>query len=40
MNNIMTSLEELVTEAHKLKGWTWIESESMWCTWTLEMFGK
>ena len=35
----MDSLEALVSEAHKAKGWAWVQSEPLWCTWTLEKFG-
>ena len=35
----MDNFEELVHEAHKLRGWAWVQSEPLWCTWTLERFG-
>ncbi|PAV23554.1 hypothetical protein PNOK_0062200 [Pyrrhoderma noxium] len=38
LNLIMDNFEELVHEAHKLKGWAWVQSEPLWCTWTLERF--
>ena len=40
MTTIMSGLEDLVYEAHKLKGWSWGRSEPLWNTWTLEEFGK
>ncbi|THH04697.1 hypothetical protein EW145_g5332 [Phellinidium pouzarii] len=36
--SIMDNLEEVVFEAHKHKGWAWVHSEPLWCTWTLEKF--
>ena len=35
----MDNLEELVTEAHKAKGWMWVSQEPLWTTWTIEKFG-
>ena len=40
LSNIMESLEEVLYEAHKMKGWNWVHEEPLWCTWTLEKFGK
>ena len=39
MSTLVDNLEELVFEAHKAKGWSWVQSEPLWCTWTLEKFG-
>ncbi|KAL5511729.1 hypothetical protein ACEPAH_4947 [Sanghuangporus vaninii] len=38
LSAVMDSLESLVSEAHKAKGWAWVETEPLWCTWTLERF--
>lgn len=35
----MESLEEVIYEAHRMKGWNWVHEEPLWCTWTLEKFG-
>ena len=35
----MDTFEELVYEAHKAKGWTWVHDEPLWNTWSLEKFG-
>ena len=40
LNVIMDNLEDLVGEAHKQKGWTFVHDEPLWCTWTLERFGE
>jgi len=40
MNSIVDSMEALLAEAHKAKGWHWVCSEPMWTTWTMEKFGK
>ncbi|KAF9820165.1 hypothetical protein IEO21_01598 [Rhodonia placenta] len=37
MNNIVDSLEALLAEAHKTKGWKWAQ-EPLWATWSLEKF--
>ncbi|KAJ3752200.1 hypothetical protein EV360DRAFT_88984 [Lentinula raphanica] len=40
MNNIVDNLEGLVVEAHKNKGWRWVEKEPLWTTWSLEKFAS
>ncbi|KAF8831671.1 hypothetical protein HHX47_DHR1000719 [Lentinula edodes] len=40
MNTIVESLDALVIEAHKNKGWQWVEKEPLWTTWPLEKFGS
>ena len=39
MTKIIRSLEQLLYEVHKTKGWKFIE-EPLWVTWSLEKFGK
>ncbi|VDC07117.1 unnamed protein product [Peniophora sp. CBMAI 1063] len=38
MNSIVDSLEALLSDAHKTKGWAWVSQEPLWTTWTLEKF--
>jgi len=38
MNSVIDSLEALVVEAHKAKGWKWVQEEPLWVTWPLEKF--
>ncbi|KAJ3850912.1 hypothetical protein EV368DRAFT_44255 [Lentinula lateritia] len=38
MNTIVENLDALVIEAHKNKGWQWVEKEPLWTTWPLEKF--
>ncbi|KAJ3889325.1 hypothetical protein GG344DRAFT_51891 [Lentinula edodes] len=38
MNTIVESLDALAIEAHKNKGWQWVEKEPLWTTWSLEKF--
>ncbi|KAE9394987.1 hypothetical protein BT96DRAFT_966813 [Gymnopus androsaceus JB14] len=40
MNAIVENLEALVVEAHKNKGWQWVEQEPLWTTWSLEKFAS
>lgn len=40
MNTIMDSLDEVFFEACKMKGFAWVHEEPLWCTWSLEKFGK
>ena len=39
MTAVVDNLESVVYEAHKTKGWKWVQEEPLWCTWTLERFG-
>ena len=39
MNAIVDNLEALLADAHKTKGWQWVQ-EPLWTTWSLEKFGK
>lgn len=39
MNNVMDSLESVLVDAHKVKGWQWVHEEPLWVTWPLEAFG-
>ncbi|KAF8590439.1 hypothetical protein K439DRAFT_1403467 [Ramaria rubella] len=38
MAAMVDNLESVVYEAHKTKGWKWVQEEPLWCTWTLEKF--
>ncbi|KAJ7582594.1 hypothetical protein C8J56DRAFT_792229 [Mycena floridula] len=40
MNSVVDSLEALVAEAHKAKGWKWVQEEPLWVTWSLEKFAS
>ncbi|KAJ4488434.1 hypothetical protein J3R30DRAFT_938266 [Lentinula aciculospora] len=40
INNIVENLDVLVIEAHKNKGWPWVEKEPLWTTWSLEKFAS
>jgi hypothetical protein len=33
-------MEFLLFEAHKIKGWKWVQEEPLWMTWSLEKFGR
>jgi hypothetical protein len=39
MSNVMDSLESVLVDAHKVKGWQWVHEEPLWVTWPLEAFG-
>ena len=39
MNNIIDNMEQVLYEAHKVKGWQWVLEHPLWVTWSLEMFG-
>jgi hypothetical protein len=38
MTTVVDNLESVVFEAHKTKGWKWVQ-DPLWCTWSLERFG-
>ncbi|KAL1661912.1 hypothetical protein GGF50DRAFT_60116 [Schizophyllum commune] len=38
MNTIIDSLETVLQNAHKTKGWQWVSTEPLWVTWPLEKF--
>lgn len=40
MNTVIDTMESLLIEAQKTKGWRWVDEEPMWLTWSLEKFGK
>ena len=40
MNKIIDSLETVLIDAHKVKGWRWVHEEPLWMTWSLENFGE
>ncbi|GBE82368.1 hypothetical protein SCP_0407520 [Sparassis crispa] len=37
MNNLVDSIEAILFEAHKVKGWEWVQ-DPLWVTWSLEKF--
>jgi hypothetical protein len=39
MNTVVESLETVLIEAYKVRGWKWCQEEPMWTTWPLEKFG-
>ncbi|XP_006458272.1 hypothetical protein AGABI2DRAFT_64646 [Agaricus bisporus var. bisporus H97] len=39
LNSLIESLESILVEAHKAKGWQWVCGEPLWVTWSLERFG-
>jgi len=40
MHREVENFENLLIEAHRMKGAKWAQEEPLWCTWTLEKFGK
>ncbi|KAF9452873.1 hypothetical protein P691DRAFT_793945 [Macrolepiota fuliginosa MF-IS2] len=38
LNSSIETLESVVVEAHKAKGWQWVHEEPLWVTWSLEKF--
>jgi len=38
MSTVVENIEVLINEAHRVKGWSWISSEPMWCSWPMEKF--
>jgi len=38
MNTLIESMEDLLAEAYRAKGWKWVSEEPLWLTWTLETF--
>ncbi|KAF8644159.1 hypothetical protein AX16_008686 [Volvariella volvacea WC 439] len=40
LNAIIDSMEAVLIEAHKMKGWQWVQKEPLWTSWSLEKFGK
>lgn len=39
LNSLIETLESILIEAHKAKGWQWVHEEPLWVTWSLEKFG-
>uniref|UniRef100_A0A0W0FZT6 Uncharacterized protein n=1 Tax=Moniliophthora roreri TaxID=221103 RepID=A0A0W0FZT6_MONRR len=37
---VIENFEALVIEAHKNKGWQWVEKEPLWTTWSLNQFAS
>lgn len=40
MNALVDNMETVLFEAHKTKGWQWVEQEPLWTTWSLSKFSK
>jgi len=40
MNIVIDNMESLLYEAHKTKGWKWVQEEPLWVTWPMEKFGR
>jgi hypothetical protein len=40
INAVIDNMESLLFEAHKTKGWKWVQEEPMWATWPMEKFGR
>jgi len=38
MNALVDNMESVLFEAHKSKGWQWVEQEPLWVTWSLRKF--
>ncbi|KAF8919670.1 hypothetical protein CPB85DRAFT_820811 [Mucidula mucida] len=38
MNSVIDAMEALVADAHRNKGWHWVQNEALWVTWSLEKF--
>ncbi|KXN93266.1 hypothetical protein AN958_00190, partial [Leucoagaricus sp. SymC.cos] len=38
LNSLVETLETVLVEAHKAKGWQWVHEEPLWVTWSLEKF--
>ncbi|KAH9484167.1 hypothetical protein JR316_0003647 [Psilocybe cubensis] len=38
MNSIIENLELVLIDAHKVKGWQWVQETPLWVTWPLEAF--
>ncbi|KDQ60629.1 hypothetical protein JAAARDRAFT_123903 [Jaapia argillacea MUCL 33604] len=38
MNTLVDTMESILYEAQKAKGWRWAQEEPLWTTWTLEKF--
>ncbi|KAI0047959.1 hypothetical protein FA95DRAFT_1558488 [Auriscalpium vulgare] len=38
MTLLIENLEVALADAHKAKGWAWVQSEPLWTTWSLEKF--
>lgn len=38
MNTLVDNMESVLYEAHKAKGWQWVDQEPLWVTWSLRKF--
>lgn len=38
MSTGLDNMELLINEAHRTKGWNWVASEPLWCTWPMDKF--
>ena len=39
MTDAIDNMEQVLYEAHKVKGWQWVHEHPLWVTWSLETFG-
>lgn len=39
MNTLIDNMDAVLFEAHKTKGWLWVDQEPLWITWSLSKFG-
>jgi hypothetical protein len=40
INAVIDNMESLLFEAHKTKGYKWVQNEPLWVTWPMEKFGR
>jgi hypothetical protein len=40
INAVIDNMESLLCEAHKTKGWKWVQEEPLWVTWPMDKFGR
>ncbi|TFK67921.1 hypothetical protein BDN72DRAFT_842518 [Pluteus cervinus] len=38
LTSVVDGMESTLVEAHKMKGWRWVQEEPLWTTWSLEKF--
>ena len=39
LNSAVDKMELVLFEAHRAKGWQWVEEEPLWTSWSLHKFG-
>ncbi|KAG9007118.1 hypothetical protein FRB90_009528 [Tulasnella sp. 427] len=40
MTTLVDSVDALIVDAYKTKGWSWVSEEPLWLTWTFERFAS